>query len=558
MLSTPCRRSIVRAARRSGSMRHTVPPRRCRSATPRPRRPPARRPTPPARGTRGDRRPVSGSSRTTRPRRSWTQTCPSPAAIAHAWSERSRGQPPGGSVERGAPSRGRPIVHTAPLPTAIRSPGGGAHVAFGGSGSVVVARATPDSRIELRDAGRAGVVVGRSGRARWSAPPARPTAPSASAARSTGGRAGERPHRLVSRSTRETVRSSALSAHTAPAPTVTLVGVPPTAACSTTGWWRGRSRPAGRPRRRRQRRSGSVSVRPATSAAAAGARRAAAPRRRPAATGDARALSGEGARGGGGSGWAPAERGVLFEHGPLEAAQRRAGLDPELRDQLPASVAVGGERVGLAARAVQREHLLAAQPFAQRMLRRPARRARRALGVPAAGEVGLDPVLERRRAGAPPGAPPARRQPARTRDRRAPGRATAPAPRAAAAAARSGIPRGERGAAARHQLVEARRRRARRRRRAARSRAVRDELPVAERLAQAGDEVVQAAAQRSPGEPPPQRVDQPVAGERLFGVQEQDREQEALPALGQRHRREPSRTSSGPRMLYRIFPPPRP
>ena len=91
-----------------------------------------------------------------------------------------------------------------------------------------------------------------------------------------------------------------------------------------------------------------------------------------------------------------AESGVLFEHGPLEASERRAGFDTEFRDQRATSVAVCGERVGLAPRAVQREHLLAAQPFAQRMRGDERIELGEHVDVPAAGKVGLDPVLQRR------------------------------------------------------------------------------------------------------------------------------------------------------------------
>ena len=57
-------------------------------------------------------------------------------------------------------------------------------------------------------------------------------------------------------------------------------------------------------------------------------------------------------------------------------------------------VVVGGERIGLAARAVEREHLLAAQPLAQRMLANERVELAGDLGVPAAGEVGVDPLAQ--------------------------------------------------------------------------------------------------------------------------------------------------------------------
>ena len=58
------------------------------------------------------------------------------------------------------------------------------------------------------------------------------------------------------------------------------------------------------------------------------------------------------------------ERPVLLEDRPLEAAQLLARLQPELVDEQAAPLLVGGERVGLAARAVEGEHQLAAQALA--------------------------------------------------------------------------------------------------------------------------------------------------------------------------------------------------
>ena len=58
------------------------------------------------------------------------------------------------------------------------------------------------------------------------------------------------------------------------------------------------------------------------------------------------------------------ERLVLAEDRGLELAQLRAGVDAELLDQRLARGAVGGERVGLPARAVEREHELRARALA--------------------------------------------------------------------------------------------------------------------------------------------------------------------------------------------------
>ena len=62
------------------------------------------------------------------------------------------------------------------------------------------------------------------------------------------------------------------------------------------------------------------------------------------------------------------ERRILAQDRLLELAQRGARLEAELVHERPARVLVGGERVGLAARAVEREHELTAQSLAERML----------------------------------------------------------------------------------------------------------------------------------------------------------------------------------------------
>ena len=124
------------------------------------------------------------------------------------------------------------------------------------------------------------------------------------------------------------------------------------------------------------------------------------------------------------------ERCVLNQDRLLQPAQCGARLDPELVERGPRA-AVGLERFRLPARAVEREHQLAAQALAVRVARRPAvparRRDRRV--DPATGPPRSAP---RARRAADPRAvrpPPARTAPRRTR--RAPGRATTPAPRAA-------------------------------------------------------------------------------------------------------------------------------
>jgi hypothetical protein len=55
------------------------------------------------------------------------------------------------------------------------------------------------------------------------------------------------------------------------------------------------------------------------------------------------------------------ERRVLPQHGPFEFLQLRARVKPKLLAQQDPALSVNGERFGLAARAVQRQHQLPAQ-----------------------------------------------------------------------------------------------------------------------------------------------------------------------------------------------------
>ena len=125
------------------------------------------------------------------------------------------------------------------------------------------------------------------------------------------------------------------------------------------------------------------------------------------------------------------ERGVVGEDRLVEVMQLGSWLDPELLDEDLARVAVGLQRVGLAAAAVQREHQLRVQPLAPRVLGRELLELGDQLRVAPGGEVGVDAHLQRREALLLQAA---RSRPARTarrRARRAAVPATAPAPRAA-------------------------------------------------------------------------------------------------------------------------------
>ena len=83
----------------------------------------------------------------------------------------------------------------------------------------------------------------------------------------------------------------------------------------------------------------------------------------------------------------------MREDPPLQLAELLAGLEPELLDERRSRVAIRRERLGLAARAIQRQHQLAREALAQRM--RPDRRRELPdqLGVPAVGELALEPSL---------------------------------------------------------------------------------------------------------------------------------------------------------------------
>ena len=90
------------------------------------------------------------------------------------------------------------------------------------------------------------------------------------------------------------------------------------------------------------------------------------------------------------------ERRVLVEDAPFELAELGRRLEPQLVDENGAPRAIGGERVGLAAAAVQREHQLAAQSLVQRMLGHEPLEVLERLGVAAEAEVGLEAPLHAR------------------------------------------------------------------------------------------------------------------------------------------------------------------
>ena len=79
----------------------------------------------------------------------------------------------------------------------------------------------------------------------------------------------------------------------------------------------------------------------------------------------------------------------------LEPLELRAGLDAQLLDEARAGVLVGVERFRLPARAVEREHELAAERLAERVLSDQRLELADDVAVPPELEIRLDPLLER-------------------------------------------------------------------------------------------------------------------------------------------------------------------
>ena len=107
------------------------------------------------------------------------------------------------------------------------------------------------------------------------------------------------------------------------------------------------------------------------------------------------------------------------------------GSSPELVQCRP-RISVGRERLGLPARAVQREHQQPAEALAVRMLRYQRLQLADQLRLAPERQVRLDPLLQRRQPADPPDAPPPQARTTRVESRPAPSRAKAPAPDQAA------------------------------------------------------------------------------------------------------------------------------
>ena len=85
----------------------------------------------------------------------------------------------------------------------------------------------------------------------------------------------------------------------------------------------------------------------------------------------------------------------MGEDGGVQAPERLPGIDAELVGEQVADAAVGGERLGLPAAAVQRQDELAMQPLTQRMLGDQLFQFGGQRVVPAKRQVGVDPRLDR-------------------------------------------------------------------------------------------------------------------------------------------------------------------
>ncbi len=89
------------------------------------------------------------------------------------------------------------------------------------------------------------------------------------------------------------------------------------------------------------------------------------------------------------------EGGVVLEDPAVKRAQLVARFDPELLDERPPHLTVGGERVRLPARAVEREHELGAEVLAEGMLRDQLLELGDQLAGSPEREVGLETILQR-------------------------------------------------------------------------------------------------------------------------------------------------------------------
>ena len=205
---------------------------------------------------------------------------------------------------------------------------------------------------------------------------------------------------------------------------------------------------------------------------------------------------------------------------PYSAWSSGPGSMPELVDERPAGVVVGGERLGLPTRAIEGEHQLRPQPLAQRMPRGRATRARRpARSRCSSFQLGSDPLLEHAEAQILEPADLVLRERLAAPCRPAARRARARAPPAAAARARGRLERArladEPLEAAEVELVAVELEHVPGRPRV--------QEPRPEQLAKLRDRVLERG-RRGPGRMlAPELVDEPLRRDGLVRVQEQDR-----------------------------------
>src|SRR5581483_239289 len=222
------------------------------------------------------------------------------------------------------------------------------------------------------------------------------------------------------------------------------------------------------------------------------------------------------------------QRRVLAEDRLLELPERRTGLEAELGDEGAPRVGEDPERLRLPARAVEREHLLAAEPLPQRVLRRQRLELGRECRVPAERELRVDPLLDREQAQLlePVDLGSRERLVCEIGERAAaPQRKPFLEPRQGA----SRIPAGVRAAALLEESLEpvgVELLRLELEDVAAGARA--DELRVAERLAQPRDLVVEAVVCVAGRPLRPELVEEAVARDDLVRMEEQDRQERAL------------------------------
>jgi hypothetical protein len=88
------------------------------------------------------------------------------------------------------------------------------------------------------------------------------------------------------------------------------------------------------------------------------------------------------------------ERRIVLKDRALEFLKLCSRLDSEFIDKGRTSYSVSGERVGLAATAVESEHLQRTRPLAERVLGRERLELTDELGVASARKVGRDSTLE--------------------------------------------------------------------------------------------------------------------------------------------------------------------